>query len=155
MKESSPKANTEIITLPNKSICKVSIIAILWASSVAAQNSSGNIYDNNGVIAQGQGGDNTVIQGQIVRHLNDNDKAKLLSHLPRERKIVILFANSQSDDEDFAKEFHDFLVGNGYTVEGPNSSDFSGPNGQLKGVHINLNQAHPDRPIEIIVGIRG
>lgn len=116
-----------------------------------SNNTMGNINGNQGIITQGQQGNNTIIQGPVPRHLLDADKAALLAHLPKGRTIRVLFQQTESDGEGLAKEIHDFLVQNGFNSTGYGGvMMFPTP----RGTEVNLNENSPNQPIFINVGIR-
>ena len=113
-------------------------------------NSMGPITGNQGIITQGQNGNNVIFQTP-KRALSDQDKSQLLASIPKSRKIVIV-AVPDGAALDFAEVLYSFLVGNGYSVaEIEKPLMISGPNGPPRGNNINT---PPDitQPVQITVG---
>jgi hypothetical protein len=120
----------------------------------AAQNTLGNIYNNQGIITQGQQGNNTIIQGLPERHLTDDIKTSLLAHIPKSRKVVITALWGDQEAINFGGEIKKFLTDADYSsVEGINWGMMNAPDGtSFKGTAVNLHVDQPDNPVEINIG---
>jgi hypothetical protein len=117
----------------------------------APSNSAGNINGSNGIVTQGQSGNNTIIQAPQPRQLGEAQKVQLLARIPKSRKIRLMFESSESDAGPLADQIADFLKSNGYSVEGPHPAIIvPAP----RGVAVQLSEDHPENPINISVGVR-
>lgn len=132
--------------------------AILSGQTTLAQsdnppNTMGPIIDNKGIVTQGQQGNNTIYQRPADRHLNDDMKQQLLQNLPHGRKIRIFYINTESDAQGFAEELATFLRESGFNdIDGPSGGMQFG--GKMTGINVDLNKDHPERPIQISIGLR-
>lgn len=106
--------------------------------SAMAQNTMGPIYGNQGIITQGQFGNNTIIQGPIPRHLSEpraqSLKDQILREIPKDKPITVMAIMGDAEAMEFANEIHSFLKDNGFDLSEPDGISqgvFSGP---VKGV---------------------
>lgn len=129
----------------------VALFSIGTLGGAVAQNSIGNINGNTGIITQGQQGNNTIIQGPISRHLDEAGKAEFLRRVPKTRKIVLKYLSTESDGSSLAQEMHEFLTKEHYSVEGPNPAII--PDAP-RGISILTFDDKPNRPVEILIGMR-
>src|SRR5690349_12902851 len=118
-RESLPKAKR--VTMRNSLVTArfVSIgIALFCPNQIFAQgsnvtNSIGNIYNNQGLITQGQTGNNTIIQGPIPRRMAegraDSLKAQILRELPRDKRITVMAVMGDGEAVQFAQEIFAFM----------------------------------------------
>lgn len=114
-------------------------------------NTMGDVNNNQGIITQGQVGNNLILQG-LSRPFGDAEKAYLLAHVTKQRKIVI---NVMPDGpaEDLAGRIFEFLKGGDYQVDPVNHFLMAaGPNGPPRGVSIN-NPPDETKPTVIWVGL--
>ncbi len=118
-----------------------------------AQNTMGPIYNNQGIITQGQFGNNTIIQGPIARHLSDlraaSLKSQILSEIPKDKPITVMAVMGDAEAIEFAQEIHSFLKDNGFDLKEQNGISqgvFSGP---VKGVSL---RKENDGSLTFIVG---
>jgi hypothetical protein len=144
---------------PNRFAATTSTLIALLTGGAMAQNDKppntmGNVLNNQGIITQGQSGNNTLIQGALPRRLGEQDKAQILARIAKTRKISIMVQMGDSDAADLSAEIKSFLVSSGYSVQGPDFAMMFGPNGSPRGVNINLNEDKPSEPVQITVGIR-
>jgi hypothetical protein len=87
-----------------------------------------------------------------ARHLSERNKWGLLSNIPKERHIRILFQPTEPDAGPLANEIYEFLRQAGYTVvDKPIAGFLATPKGG-RGVTVDLETGHPDRPAEIFIG---
>ena len=89
----------------------------------------GNIYNNQGIITQGQQGNNTIIQGQIPRDLEREGplKAQMLRELPRDKEITVVGILGDTESCSFALQIQAFLKNDGFMVkDGIAESVFAG-----------------------------
>lgn len=118
-----------------------------------AQNNMGPIIGNQGIITQGQTGNNTIIQGQAPRHLLDVDKAGLRENILKNQKVILEVHQGDSDNAGLADEVTAFLVSEGHEVEGPKFAMMIMANGAPRGIGLYPNK-NPSEPAHIIVGNR-
>jgi hypothetical protein len=91
-------------------------MGIVTASeNVMAQNSMGPIIGNQGIITQGQQGNNTIIQTPIRAQFTDQIKSEILQKIPK--GTVQLETVGGNADQAIGNEVHQFLLQNGYVVE--------------------------------------
>jgi hypothetical protein len=129
---------------------------VLFLGSIGhamAQNTIGNIYNNQGVITQGQHGNNTIIQGPIARHLSDPRadplRAQILREVPKDRPITVMAVMGDAEAMQFALEIHSFMKESGFQMrepEGISQGVFTGP---VKGL---TKQDEADGGITFVVG---
>lgn len=61
---------------------------------------------------------NTIITPS-ARHLTEQTKTDLLSHIPKSRQVNVKYAGESPDAGDFANEIIEFLRSQGYKISGP------------------------------------
>jgi hypothetical protein len=83
------------------------------------KNEMRNITNNQGIITQGQTGNNTIVNvdRRKKRSMDANLKTGLLRDLPRDRPIQVMGLNGNTESMAFANEIHAFLKGNGYPMK--------------------------------------
>lgn len=128
--------------------------ALGGANAQSPPNTMGNIIGNEGIITQGQQGNNTIIQGPAARHLDDATKEALKTRIPKSRKVSITFQATESDAGPLAKEIYAFFVSEGYSVSRPIGAMMFGVDGAPHGVNVDLNEEHLDGQVEITIGLR-
>ena len=107
-----------------------------------SDNSLGNIYNNQGIITQGQNGNNTLNVGPVPRNLDSAWgaplKAQILKDLPRDKPITVMAVLGDTEAIQLAQQIHAFLKANGYklTEDGISQGVFSGV---VKGLTVNDN----------------
>jgi hypothetical protein len=117
-----------------------------------AQNTIGNIYGNQGIITQGQTGNNTIIQGPLSRHLSeprmDGLKAQILREIPKDKPITVMAIMGDGEGIEFAEEIQTFMKANGFQMKGDGIAQgvFTGP---VKGLQ---KRDETDGSITFIVG---
>jgi hypothetical protein len=116
-------------------------------------NRIGNIYGNQGIITQGQIGNNTLVQGPIPRRLASPQaeqlKVQILNELPKGKPITVMAVMGDGEAIQFAQEVHAFMKANGFTMkesEGISQGVFSGV---TKGLGV---RNDPNGEITFIVG---
>ena len=133
---------------------------LLGSNAVFAQNTAppmnnriGNIYNNQGIITQGQVGNNTVVQGAVPRQLSNPQaatlKAQILRDMPKDKAITVMSVMGDAEAMQFAYEIHAFMKENGFTMKEPDGISqgvFSGP---VKGLQ---RRDEPNGEITFIVG---
>ena len=87
-----------------------------------------------------------------ARHLSEQNKWGLLSNIPKERHIRILFQPTEPDAGPLANEIYEFLRQAGYTVVDKPIAGFLATQHGGRGVTVDLETGHPDRPAEIFIG---
>jgi hypothetical protein len=102
-------------------------------------------------ITQRQFGDNAIFQAPKPRQLGQAEKVKLLARIPKSRKIRLMFQSGESDAGPLAEQIADFLKSNGYSVVGPDAAMIFPTH---RGVAVDLSEDHPEKPINISVGLR-
>ncbi len=105
-----------------------------------AQNTIGNIYNNQGIITQGQQGNNTIIQGPIPRHLSDQRaeslKAQILREIPKNKPITVMAVMGDAEAIEFAIEIHGFMKSNGFLMKEPDGVSQGVFTGPVKGIAL-------------------
>jgi hypothetical protein len=118
-----------------------------------AQNTMGNIYGNQGIITQGQSGNNTIIQGPIPRHLSDSRavslKAQILREVPKDKPITVMAIMGDAEAIEFAHEIHAFMKENGFQMKEPGGISQGVFTGAVKGLS---KRDEKDGAITFIVG---
>lgn len=142
------KDSTEIIRCQSNCFWIVASILILCRGEAIAQNTIGDAPNNQGIITQGQHGNNYL--GQLPRHLSAKDKAELIANIPRGRPIEIWFEASDPDTVDYASEIKTLLSGDLRTISRFQGAMLFIPGGVPRGVNVDLNKD----TIKITVGIR-
>src|SRR5262249_7162293 len=113
--ESSPKGSLVTTRFRDRqravSICLVLAAIFQITEAAMAQNppnSMGNIYNNRGIITQGQTGNNTVIQGPIARSLDREPQLRqqMLRELPRDKDITVTGVLGDAESCDFAIQIY-------------------------------------------------
>jgi len=80
------------------------------------QNSMGNIYNNQGIITQGQTGNNTIIQGPVRLQFNTQIGDDLVSKLPAGKTIMLRSIGGRADQA-IADQYQQYLQNRGFQVE--------------------------------------
>jgi hypothetical protein len=118
-----------------------------------AQNSMGNIFGNQGIITQGQFGNNTIIQGPLARHLSDPRadtlKTQILSDIPKDKPITVMAIMGDAEAIEFAQEIHAFMKANGFEMKEPGGISQGVFTGAVKGVGL---RKENDGGLTFIVG---
>lgn len=87
-----------------------------------AQNTMGNVYGNQGIITQGQTGNNTIIQAPPARNLDSPWggplKSQILEKLPRDQEISVTAVLGDAEAADLAVQIYNFLKNNGFKMKG-------------------------------------
>jgi hypothetical protein len=92
------------------------LLGIATASEdVMAQNTMGPIIGNQGIITQGQQGNNTIIQAPVRAQFTDQIKSEILQKIPK--GTVDLRTIGGEADQAIGNEVHQFLMQNGYNVQ--------------------------------------
>lgn len=80
-----------------------------------AQNTIGPITGNQGIITQGQQGNNTIIQAPVRAQLTDQIKLEILQMIPK--GTVRLQTVGGEADQAVGTDVQQFLLQNGYEVQ--------------------------------------
>jgi hypothetical protein len=81
-------------------------------------NTMGPVTGNQGIVTQGQsGGQNVIINPRITRHLDDAMRAGLLKDLPKDKPVLVLGMNGNTESMNYAKEIYAFLKDNDYPMK--------------------------------------
>jgi hypothetical protein len=130
----------------------VQAIAALLPVTATAQNTLGNIYGNQGIITQGQTGNNTIIQGPVRRDLNsawgDPLKQQMLNNLPRDKEITVTAVMGDTEALDLAVQIHSFLKSSGFKLTEPKGVSQAIFNQPIHGLQFNSETNN------FIVGVR-
>jgi len=122
-------------------------------SVVIAQNSTGPIIDNRGIITQGQsGGTNIVVQKPPPRQIDDAFKALIRQNFPdksRDMLPMVLSGDDAGERAAFADQIVDFLKSEGYRVRP--ISYYLTPGPPTQGVLID--QYSDSSAVKILIGI--
>jgi hypothetical protein len=121
-----------------------------------AQNppySMGNIYDNRGIITQGQsGGTNIIVQRPPPREIDEGFRNFIRSNFPDKSKEIVPMVLTGDDEPErsrFASQIEEFLRADGYKVR--QRVYFLSPGGTPMGVEID---PHTDPSVIMIkVGV--
>jgi hypothetical protein len=81
-----------------------------------AQNSMGTIYNNQGIITQGQVGNNTINVAPQRLQFDPTIGDELVSKLPSGKTIVLQSVGGNADQA-IASQYAQYLVGKGFQVE--------------------------------------
>lgn len=111
----------------------------------------GNINGNNGIITQGQIGNNTINFGKQPRNLDAPQmqglKNAILTELPRDKAFSIGTVMGDQEAISLAMQVHSFMKSQGFQVgDGVFQGVFSGP------VVGYVRNDKPDGGVEIIIG---
>jgi hypothetical protein len=115
--------------------CKLHVFDSLrkLVPDAVTSNTMGPIYGNQGIITQGQTGNNTILQTPPARHINDQAKQKLSQFLANKPKgqLRIKASITANDARAYANEIAEFLQDScGWNVQVDNAiitgSDVSG-----------------------------
>lgn len=146
---SSRKANLAVKFLfPNKPqwlaiIFATTVVNVANINNVEGQpigpiNTMGPIYDNNGIVTQGQsGGTNIVVPKPPPREIDEGFKQFIRTHFPdksREMATMVLVGDDEPERSRFAAEIEDFLKSDGYKTR--ERTYFLSPGGTPQGVVI-------------------
>jgi hypothetical protein len=134
--------------------------ALAWPSLAIAQqpappmnNNIGNIYGNNGIITQGQIGNNTLNVGPQPRNIDSPQAAglknQILKELPKDKPITVMALMGDGEGIQFAQQIHAFMKANGFMMKEPNGISQGVFTGAVKGLQRNN---EPDGSITFIVG---
>jgi hypothetical protein len=136
----------------------LAILAAQTESAVADEkkppNTMGDINNNQGIVTQGQIGNNTIIQNDGRRHLTEGGKQQFLAQLSRTRRIVITVYSHDGDNINLGREIWSFLHDSGFNVASPNHLLIYTGRALPRGVEVFLADDKPDEPIQIVVGDR-
>jgi hypothetical protein len=111
----------------------VTLAFVLWAgvqitsprkmteapSSPSTSYSLNDVPSNQGIITQGQSGNNTLVTKAPDRVLDDTMKNALISNLPKNKMVQILVLAGDPERDKFADQIDAFLKSNGYGVMSP------------------------------------
>jgi hypothetical protein len=126
---------------------------MLQTEEAMAQNTMGPIYSNQGIITQGQFGNNTIIQGPIPRHLSDQRtdglKVQILREIPKDKPVTVMAIMGDAEAIEFAQEIHTYMKANGFTMREPNGISQGVFTGPVKGLQ---KRDESDGSITFIVG---
>jgi hypothetical protein len=124
-----------VITSSKSKLLAAATLLVLWINGNAmAQNTIGNIYGNQGIITQGQIGNNTLNIGPQPRNLNsaqaESLKAQILREIPKDRPITVMALMGDGEAIQLAQQIHEFMKANNFTMKEPGGISqgvFSGP----------------------------
>jgi hypothetical protein len=91
------------------------ILGFLMGNAMA-QNTMGNIYGNQGIITQGQVGNNTINVGPQRLPFDPAIGDELVSKLPSGKPIVLQSVGNDADQA-VANQYHQYLLSKGFQVE--------------------------------------
>jgi hypothetical protein len=118
-----------------------------------SNNSIGNIFGNQGIITQGQIGNNTLNIGPQPRNIDSPEaaglKEQILRELPKDKPITVTALLGDGESIQFAQQIHAFMKANGFTMREPNGISQSVFTGVVKGLQ---KRDQPDGSITFIVG---
>ncbi len=118
-----------------------------------SNNTIGNIFGNQGIITQGQIGNNTLNIGPQPRNIDSSQavslKAQILRELPKDKLITVTALLGDGESIQFAQQIHAFMKANGFTMREPDGISQSVFTGVVKGLQ---RQDQPDGSITFIVG---
>jgi hypothetical protein len=123
------------------------------ATGPLMNNGIGNIYNNQGIITQGQIGNNTLNVGPQPRNISAPQaaglQAQILRELPKDKPITVMALMGDGEGIQFAHQIHAFMRANGFMMKEPDGISqgvFSGP---IKGLQ---RRDEKDGSITFIVG---
>jgi hypothetical protein len=134
------------------------LMALTLCNEVSAQgpnmnNSIGNIFGNNGIITQGQIGNNTLNVGPQPRNIDSAQaaslKTQILSELPKGKPITVMALMGDGEGIQFAQQIHAFMKANGFTMKEPSGISQGVFTGAVKGLQ---RRDEADGSITFIVG---
>ncbi|MGO9867041.1 MAG: hypothetical protein ACLPJY_05115 [Rhodomicrobium sp.] len=147
------RASTAIIRWTANSAVSCCLILGSLAGNALAQNTMGNIFGNQGIITQGQSGNNTIIQGPIPRHLSDpradSLKIQILREIPKDKPITVMALMNDAEAIEFAQEIHTFMKNNGFQMKEPDGISQGAFSGPVKGLQ---KRDEKDGSITFIIG---
>jgi hypothetical protein len=113
------------------------VAAALWKSQPSVAQ-SGAIFNNQGIVTQGQiGGTNTVINRQPPRQIDDQLRQFIRANVPKAKTIKVMVLNGDPERDNFAEEIGAFLTADGYKLMTPFISFLVGGGGKTpSGVEI-------------------
>jgi hypothetical protein len=92
------------------------LVVLLHGEESMAQNKMGDIYNNQGIITQGQTGNNTIIQGPVRLSFTQEIADDLVSRLPAGKTIVLQSIGSNLDQA-VADQYQQYLQAKGFEIE--------------------------------------
>lgn len=85
------------------------------AADSEPKNVIGNINNNQGIITQGQQGNNTIINERKRLEFSEDVGLKLVAKLVEKIPLTVIVVGSETDFK-IGNQFADFLIKNGYEV---------------------------------------
>jgi hypothetical protein len=119
------------------------IVCVIFAAEPAMSqnppNTMGNILNNQGIITQGQTGNNTIV-GSIPRSIDQPRmealKRQILSELPKDKPITVMAVMGDSEAINFAVQIHSFLKANGFPLAEEGGISQGVFSGSVKGLGV-------------------
>lgn len=112
---SSPKGKKATIRLIAGNTAVYLMLSLLTENAVA-QNTMGPIYNNQGIITQGQTGNNTINVAPPRLAFDPAIGDELISKLPVGKTIVLQSVGGNADQE-VANQYQQYLLSKGFQVE--------------------------------------
>jgi hypothetical protein len=116
-------------------------------------NSIGSIYGNQGIITQGQQGNNTINVGPQPRNIDAPNsvglKAQILRDLPKDKAITVMDLMGDMESIQFAMQIHAFMKANNFTMKEPEGISQGVFTTAIKGLQV---EKKPDGEFTFIVG---